>query len=390
MSTLTPVDDLEVGALLPARADTDSWVTVVANVARLAAEISATSFVPKGLRGDPAATTAAILYGREVGFPPMTALSQIHVIEGRPSMSAEGMRALVLAAGHDLEVLESDGAHCRMRGKRARSSVWTGLTWTLDDGRRAGLLGRDNWRKYPRAMLVARCTGDLCRMVFPDVIHGFRTIEEAEDLDEAPPTSPTKATTPRKTIQRARKITEPTSPQGERDDDGATSTGDSGPTAARPSPVDVRPTDPPLPPLPTDPPADPPRPEDPGEIPGEIPAETMARRPVDTPTPEPPGPALINRGQQRMMFREFTRLGVTDEQRSQRIAILEDLVGRGLSSSLELTRDEAFRVLALLASAADLRALKELAAVPVEDPPAGLDDPLPVPDPDAESPTSEE
>lgn len=375
MSTLAPVRDEIALETLPARADTDSWVNVVANVARLAAEISGTSFVPKGLRGDPAATTAAILYGREVGFPPMTALSQIHVIEGRPSMAAEGMRALVLAAGHELEVVESSGALCRMRAKRSRSSQWTTLTWTLDDARRAGLLGKDNWRKYPRAMLTARCTGDLCRMVFPDVIHGFRTVEESDDLEETPATSTTAPSSGRK-VQRNRKITPPTPPSsGGEDGDAAPSTGDTR-TDAPPSPVDDGPREgPPLPPLPTD-------------VPDQVePNEADA---VETPTPETPGPTLINRGQQRMMFREFSRLGIHDEDRARRISILEDLTRRPISSSLDLTRDEAFRVLTMLASAPDLVALKDLAALPVEDPPVEVDEPLPVPDPDADPITAEE
>ena len=42
-------DDVDAAdSCVPARADTDSWTTVVAYVARLAQEVAGTSFVPEG------------------------------------------------------------------------------------------------------------------------------------------------------------------------------------------------------------------------------------------------------------------------------------------------------------------------------------------------------
>lgn len=104
-----------------ARTDTDSWTNVFADVVELARGIADTEFVPRGLRGSIPATTAAILYGREVGLPPMTSLNNTHVIEGRPSLAAEVMRAMVIAAGHEIEVLESTGSVFRIRAKRRGS-----------------------------------------------------------------------------------------------------------------------------------------------------------------------------------------------------------------------------------------------------------------------------
>jgi hypothetical protein len=209
--TLSPVPSADpTGELLPARADTDSWIEVVDHVARLAQQIAGTEFVPRGLRNSVPATAAAMLYGREVGLPPMTALTQIHVIEGRPGMSAEGMRALVLAAGHELVFDESTGAVCRVRGRRVKSSKWTEVEWTIDLARRANLLRRGSaWESYPRDMLVARATTALCRMIFPDVIHGFRSIEELDDMSAAPESAPS---SPPTRVSRRSKTPAPPAP----------------------------------------------------------------------------------------------------------------------------------------------------------------------------------
>lgn len=163
--------------------DTDSWIRVVDNVAQLAQQIANTEFVPKGLRGSAAATAAAILYGREVGLPPMTALTQTHVIEGKPAISAEGMRGLILAAGHGIQVLETNGARCVMRGRRRGEDEWSEpIAWTLDMARAAGIGNKQVWKSYPRQMLQARATAELARLIFPDVIHGFRAVEEFDDV----------------------------------------------------------------------------------------------------------------------------------------------------------------------------------------------------------------
>jgi len=49
---------------------------------------------------------------------------------------------------------------------------------------RAGLAGRDNWRKYPRAMMRNRVISEGIRSVWPAVISGIYTPEEIQGDDE--------------------------------------------------------------------------------------------------------------------------------------------------------------------------------------------------------------
>lgn len=150
----------------------------------LAIQIAKTEFVPAALRGKPEAVMAAMLTGHEVGIGPMMSLSKINVIEGRPAMAAELMRALVQRAGHDIWFAEKTNTRVTIKAHR---STWpesreASVTWSMDDAKRAGLDGRQNWRKYPRAMLGARATAELCRDEFADVLGGISyTIEELTD-----------------------------------------------------------------------------------------------------------------------------------------------------------------------------------------------------------------
>lgn len=154
---------------------------------KLAQRVHQTPFTPKALQGKPESVLACVLYGRELGLGPMQSLNSIHVIEGRASASPELMRALVANAGHRVDVTENTNDTCVLVGTRCDTQATATVRWTLDDAKSANLLGKDNWKKYPRAMLMARATSELCRILFPDVIAGLSyTPEELESINDTP------------------------------------------------------------------------------------------------------------------------------------------------------------------------------------------------------------
>lgn len=169
---------------------TDGWVDAIGPIGELAEQVANTEFVPKGLRGKPAAVIAAILYGRELEMPPMQALANIHVVDGRPGLAAEQMRAMVLAAGHEITYPKFTGSQVVAVGRRRQPDGTLGapteVEWNTAMVQWAGLAGKDNHKKYPRAMLTARATADLCRLIFPDVTRGLPSLEELEDGADTP------------------------------------------------------------------------------------------------------------------------------------------------------------------------------------------------------------
>jgi len=149
---------------------------------RLAQRTTHSEMVPKVLRGRPDAALAVMVYGHELGLAPMTSLREVYIIEGTPSCSAKLMRALIFRAGHALVFRESTRERCVLHGTRADGLGEAVVTWTVDDARTAGLLGKDVWKKYPADMLVARATSRVARLVFPDVTIGY-TPEELQRVD---------------------------------------------------------------------------------------------------------------------------------------------------------------------------------------------------------------
>jgi hypothetical protein len=185
----------------------NSWIELVAPAAELAKTIAGTEFVPAEMRNKPAAITACILYGAEIGIGPMQALAKVDIVKGRPAPRAELARALALAAGHEVWVDESTNTRVTVSGKRRASDHVMTVTWTMDDAKRAGLSG-GNYQKYPRQMLLARASAELVRQLCPDALGGITMFaEEADDaaFAESQPApvaaEPVKATIRRRTPQ---------------------------------------------------------------------------------------------------------------------------------------------------------------------------------------------
>lgn len=177
-STALAVPDTPPAASIPSTWEA-SW--------RLAQRISSTPFVPGALRGRPEAVLACVLYGAELGLGPMQSLQAINCIDGRVAAAPELMRALIARHGHRLDIVDATDEHVTLSGRRADTGATATVTWSTADAQRAGLLGKGAWKTYPRAMLLARATSELARMLFADVIAGLSyTPEEVTSIDAGP------------------------------------------------------------------------------------------------------------------------------------------------------------------------------------------------------------
>src|SRR5690606_26810589 len=81
-----------------------------------------------------------------------------------------------------------------VKAQRKGSDKVATSTWTIERAREMNLLGKDNWKKQPTAMLLARATSEAARLVAADVLLGVPySIEEIQDLEvERPADAPVK------------------------------------------------------------------------------------------------------------------------------------------------------------------------------------------------------
>lgn len=128
----------------------------------------------------PEAAVAIIQKGSELGIPPMYALSNIIVIQGKPTANAELMLALIYRDHGDgaIQFDESTPAICTVSYKRRTWPARKRHSFTIEEARSASLIKAGPWQQYPAAMLRARCISAIARMAFPDSIGGMYTAEE--------------------------------------------------------------------------------------------------------------------------------------------------------------------------------------------------------------------
>lgn len=168
---LTPVHDS--GAIDRLDALTQQ-LSVMDGMWNIAQKIARTPFA-NAHGNNPENVFAAFMKGHEVGLQPMQALDSIDVIQGKPTLKPETMRALIRSHGHDFEIVEQTAQRYVMRAHRKEwvAERWSTFEFTMAEARDLKLDGKDNWKKQPAVMLFARCTGKMARAEFADVLKGL-------------------------------------------------------------------------------------------------------------------------------------------------------------------------------------------------------------------------
>jgi hypothetical protein len=144
--------------------------------------IAQSDMVPKDYINKPGNVLVAVQTGAELGLKPMQSLQGISVINGRPSIWGDAMRALVISHP-EFEDLQEDkqDTQCTVTLKRrGRSAVVT--TFTMEDAKKAGLAGKSGpWQTAPKRMLQMRAFAFAARDLFADALKGIKSTEELRD-----------------------------------------------------------------------------------------------------------------------------------------------------------------------------------------------------------------
>ncbi|GAA1053943.1 hypothetical protein [Dietzia natronolimnaea] len=172
-------------------------------------------FIQSGMmKGDKSVSQAQQVYqagvkiiaGVEFGIQPFAAIRGINIINGNAEMSANLMAAKVKKhPKYDYRVKQWDTTGCvitffEIPYPGAPRDQWDELgdsSFNEDDAKAAGLLGNQNWRKFPRNMYFARAISNGVRIYTPDVFYGAPVYVEGEisgefesKSDEAPEATP--------------------------------------------------------------------------------------------------------------------------------------------------------------------------------------------------------
>lgn len=180
------MNDLVVSNLMP---QTQAEKYEMANV------LCKSGLIPRGL-DKPEKVFVALQWGHELGLTPMVAVNNIAVINGKPTLSADIMSAVVKRSpeygGIRWIEMSDKKAECeitRILPNGEKETITS--SFTIEDAQKAGLAGREVWVKYPKRMLKHRCLSYGLKDMFPDMLAGLYDPEEMESVqsDKTAPTT---------------------------------------------------------------------------------------------------------------------------------------------------------------------------------------------------------
>lgn len=127
---------------------------------------------------NPTQALALMLVAQAEGEHPASVAQDYDIIQGKGSRKTHSVLARFQAMGgkvdwHELSHTRAEATFSHPKGGSLK------LDWTIEQAKNAGLVGKDNWKGYARAMLRARLIAEGVRAVYPAAIGGWQVPEEA-------------------------------------------------------------------------------------------------------------------------------------------------------------------------------------------------------------------
>lgn len=113
-----------------------------------------------------------VMAGAELGLPPFSSMTGIHIIQGKPVLGSNLIATLVKNdPRYDYHIKTSTNTECVIEWLEGGKVVGTS-EFTMNEAKAANLTGKDNWNKYPSDMLFARALTRGARRYAPGIFGG--------------------------------------------------------------------------------------------------------------------------------------------------------------------------------------------------------------------------
>lgn len=155
--------------------------------------LASSNIIPEQYRNKPANVFIALEYGANLGLKPYVALTNVAVVNGKPCVYGDTLKALCMKYGKITETWNADKWEWTCKCEREGYPV-VESTFSLQDALLAGYVGKGAngqitlgarksqvWVQNPKRMIQMRARGFALRDAFPDVLQGLITREEAND-----------------------------------------------------------------------------------------------------------------------------------------------------------------------------------------------------------------
>lgn len=123
-----------------------------------------------------------MLIAQSEGTHPIDAVQQYNVINGLPAMKTLEKHTRFNKSGGKLKWLETTDKIAKAEMSHPSYDGKYISEFTIEEAQAMGLTGRDNWKKMPKKMLMARCLSFGINAIAPDCLGNVKyTVEDLQD-----------------------------------------------------------------------------------------------------------------------------------------------------------------------------------------------------------------
>ena len=163
-----------------------------AHIQRVAKMFSESQLVPTAFQKNLPNVVVALEMSQRIGASPLMVMQNLNIIHGKPSFGSSFMIATVNACGKfsplrfaQVGERDTDDWGCYATAKsKVDAAECRGVTVTLGIAKAEGWVSKNGskWKTMPELMLQYRAATWWVRMFAPELLMGFPTVDEAEDI----------------------------------------------------------------------------------------------------------------------------------------------------------------------------------------------------------------
>ena len=167
-------------------------------ILKFASIVTKTELVPKVYRNKEADAAVAVMYGMEIGLPPLASLQNIAVVNGMPTVWGDAQLSIVQSSGsyewHKTSYtgkIEDGSLTAKFEVKRKDMGEPVVKEFSVTDAKAANLWGKGGtWKTHPKQMLGYKARAFALREAFADILKGIHSAEEMEGVNEVKDVTP--------------------------------------------------------------------------------------------------------------------------------------------------------------------------------------------------------
>lgn len=160
---------------------------------KFATELSKSELVPQNYQNRPANVMIAWDMGNRMNVSPLWVMQNSCIVRGKFGWSGQACKALIDGCG---KFVRSRFVEVGERGKdtwgyyleaieKGTGEIVKGTAVTMQLAKEEGWLSNPKWKSMSEQMLKYRCASFFARTECPNVLGGYQTAEELEDVDMA-------------------------------------------------------------------------------------------------------------------------------------------------------------------------------------------------------------